>query len=61
MYYYQSSQLTVEKRMKDALLQLFIWTIVPGMAGVVAWIYLFFNKKLTIKTTPQFVIALTNA
>ncbi len=61
MYYHQSSELTAKEKMKDALFNLFIWTLIPAIIGILIWVYLFVAKKVTFSETPQLVISLTNA
>ena len=61
MYYHQSSELTAKNKMKDALYNLFIWTLIPAILCILIWVYLFFTKRVTFAETPQLVISLTNA
>jgi len=62
MYYLQSGEFTPERRLKDAAMTLLIWTFIPAVLGILFWLYLLlFTNEITLKTTPQTVIAMTNA
>lgn len=61
IYYYQSSEFEKALKLKYAAKTLIIWTIMPIGLGVLGWVYLLFNGLVTIRTTPQIIIALSNA
>jgi LMBR1-like membrane protein len=61
MYFFQSAAFTVLDKAKDALKTLIIWTSIPALLGILAWLVLLITGKINIKETPRTVIALTNA
>lgn len=61
MYYFQSGEIYFERRLKDASINLIIWTFIPAALGILVWIYWFLTGKISIKNTPATIISLMNA
>ena len=61
IYYYQSSELEYVYKLGYALRTLVVWTLLPVALGVLVWGYLFVKGLITIWSTPQLIIAVSNA
>ena len=61
MYYYQSSEITEPRKVRNAISTLLIWTAIPVVICVCVWIYLYLRHEISFETTPKTIISLTNA